>query len=125
MACLCGACTSRRSIGFRAGLNFDEFNDTQEAIGLPHVASYAFASNDSWVPAMSITLEALEVEVLRLPAVDRARLLDRVVASLDADSARDAAWDAVAARRDAEIDAGTAVEVPLDDVLARLRTELP
>ncbi|MDO9316457.1 MAG: addiction module protein [Burkholderiaceae bacterium] len=73
---------------------------------------------------MSISLEALEVEVLRLRAADRARLLDRVVASLDADSARDAAWDAVAARRDAEIEAGIATEVSVDDVLARLRAEL-
>ena len=51
-------------------------------------------------------------------------MLDRVVASLDADSARDAAWDAVAGRRDAEIEAGLATEVPVDEVLARLRAEL-
>jgi hypothetical protein len=74
---------------------------------------------------MTITLEALEVEVLRLPAADRARLLDRVVASLDADSGRDAAWDAVAARRDAEIELGTATEVSVDEVLTNLRSELP
>jgi hypothetical protein len=34
---------------------------------------------------MSLPIEALEAEVLRLPRVERARLLDRVVASLDAD----------------------------------------
>lgn len=73
---------------------------------------------------MSLTLEALEREVLQLSPADRARLLDRVVASLDADSARDAAWDAVAAGRDAEIGAGRATEVPVDEVLARLRAEL-
>ena len=72
---------------------------------------------------MSLPLEALENEVLRLPATDRVRLLDRVVASLDADSARDAAWDVVAARRDAEIAAGLATEAPVDEVLARLRAE--
>ena len=73
---------------------------------------------------MSTSLEALESEVLRLPTVDRTRLLDRVVASLDADAARDAAWDALAARRDAEIEQGTVEAVPLDEVLARLRAEL-
>ena len=76
------------------------------------------------VNAMSLPLEALESEVLRLPTADRVKLLDRVVASLDADSARDAAWDAVAGRRDAEIEFELAIEVPVDDVLARLRTEL-
>lgn len=73
---------------------------------------------------MTLPLEALESEVLQLPPADRVRLLDRVVASLDADSARDAAWDAVAGRRDAEIEAGLATEVPVDEVLARLRAEL-
>ena len=41
------------------------------------------------VHAMSVPLEALESEVLRLSAADRTRLLDRVVASLDADGARE------------------------------------
>lgn len=73
---------------------------------------------------MSKPVEALASEVLSLPAADRTRLLNRVVASLDVDAARDAAWNAVAARRDAEIDQGTAEAVPLDEVLARLRAEL-
>ncbi len=54
------------------------------------------------------SIESLELELLGLPAVDRARLLDRVVASLDADRARDEAWDQVAATRDSEIERGTA-----------------
>ena len=81
--------------------------------------------NPSLVRTMSLPFEALESEVLRLPAKDRVRLLDRVVASLDADGARDAAWDAVAALRDAEIEAGLATESPVDEVLARLHAELP
>lgn len=88
------------------------------------VASYALPGNPYQVRTMSQTLEALENEVLRLPANDRVRLLDRVVASLDADSARDAAWDALAARRDAELAAGITTEAPLDDVLTKLRAEL-
>lgn len=88
------------------------------------MASYVPCNNQSLVQAMTLPLEALESEVLQLPPADRVRLLDRVVASLDADSARDAAWDAVAGRRDAEIEAGLATEVPVDEVLARLRAEL-
>jgi hypothetical protein len=73
---------------------------------------------------MSIPLEALEVAVLRLSPADRARLLDRVIASLETDGARDTAWDAVAAQREASLASGTTDEAPLDDVLERLRAEL-
>lgn len=73
---------------------------------------------------MSNPLELLRTQVLSLPTSDRVQLLDTLVASLDVDSARDAAWDAVAARREAEIEQGLAVEVPLDEALARLRAEL-
>lgn len=68
-------------------------------------------------------VEALAEEVLSLPPALRATLLDRVVASLDADRQRDAAWDALAAQREAELDGGTAKALALDDVLARLRTD--
>ncbi len=71
---------------------------------------------------MPIPFETLEVEVLRLPPAERVRLLDRVVESLDQDAARDEAWDALAARRDAETVEGAAdAVVPLDEALERLR----
>lgn len=69
-------------------------------------------------------LEALAEEVLQLAPEARARLLDRVVASLDADRARDAAWDTLAAQRDAELESGQAVAIPIEQTLARLRAEL-
>jgi hypothetical protein len=68
---------------------------------------------------MDTTFETLQAEVLKLPSAQRVRLLDRVVASLDADAARDAAWDAVAALRETD----AARFEPLDEVLARLRDE--
>jgi len=74
--------------------------------------------------AMPRPLEALAEEVLQLAPEARARLLDRVVASLDADRARDAAWDALAAERDAELESGEAVAIPVEQALARLRAEL-
>jgi hypothetical protein len=73
---------------------------------------------------MSRPLEALAEEVLQLPTEARLRLLDRVVASLDADRKRDEAWDALAARRDAEIESGHETAIPGPEVLGRLRAEL-
>jgi hypothetical protein len=73
---------------------------------------------------MGLPLEALESQVLQLPTADRVRLLDRVVASLDADAARDAAWDAVAARREDDAKNDPSLLAPLDEVLARLRETL-
>ncbi|MCZ8235852.1 MAG: addiction module protein [Inhella sp.] len=71
---------------------------------------------------MGLPLETLEAELLQLPPAERARLLDKVVASLDKDQERDAAWDRLAAEREAQaqpqewLEAGT--------VLARLRGSL-
>jgi hypothetical protein len=73
---------------------------------------------------MGMPVEVLEAELLQLPKADRIRVLDRVVASLDADATRDAAWDAVAAERDAGADRDPSVLRPLDDVLAALHAEL-
>ena len=69
-------------------------------------------------------LEALAKEVLKLPKDERSKLLDRVVASLDADRRRDQAWDALAARRDAEIESGQSAYVSGAEFLASLRSEL-
>jgi hypothetical protein len=73
---------------------------------------------------MTLPIEALELEVLRLPTLERTRLLDRVIASLDADNARDKAWDELAAQRDAEIVRGESSPVDGPEALARLRAEL-
>ncbi len=73
---------------------------------------------------MSRPIEALAEEVLNLPTDARAKLLDRVVASLDADRKRDEAWDAIAASRDAEIESGAVTVISSREVLTRLRNEL-
>lgn len=69
---------------------------------------------------MTITLETLQAEVLRLSPADRARLLDRLIASLDADLGAEAAWDKLADEREHELATGAATAVPLDVVIARL-----
>ena len=57
---------------------------------------------------------------LKLSTEERARLLDRLILSLDEDKARAEAWDALAARRDSEIESGQIVEVDGPATLARL-----
>ncbi len=70
-------------------------------------------------------LEALQAEVLRLSPADRARLLDRLVASLDVDASVEAAWDAVADQREQELGSGTVEAIPLEVAVARLEARFP
>ena len=74
---------------------------------------------------MSIELEVLQAQVLRLSATDRARLLDRLIESLDTDVGVETAWDALADQREASLDSGQVKLIPLEVVVDRLRTELP
>ncbi len=73
---------------------------------------------------MTMTLDAIETEVMTLNTEDRSHLLDRLIASLEHDAEILAAWDAEAERRDAEVDAGTVQLIPLDDALAALYAKL-
>jgi len=75
-------------------------------------------------PDMGMQLEVLEAELLQLTRQDRIRVLDRVVASLDADAARDAAWDEIARQRQLQAEVDPSHLLPLDQVLAELRGEL-
>lgn len=70
---------------------------------------------------MPLEIDVIEQHVLKLSAPDRARLLDRLILSLNEDAARDAAWDQVAAMRDAEIENGSVTELDGPEALARLR----
>ncbi|MBA5639662.1 addiction module protein [Duganella sp. LX20W] len=73
---------------------------------------------------MNANLEFLEAEVMKLPSADRARLLERLIASLDADPAIDVAWEREAARREAQLTDGTVSEIPGHEAIARLRARL-
>jgi putative addiction module component (TIGR02574 family) len=72
---------------------------------------------------MPTTVELLEAEALQLTAAERARLVERLIASLDADPEVDDAWAAEVERRNAEIEAGTVSLVPGPEALAQLRAE--
>jgi putative addiction module component (TIGR02574 family) len=73
---------------------------------------------------MSIPLDTLEAEVLKLPAGARSHLLDRLIASLGTDAEIDEAWALEAERRDAEVDEGKVTAVPGNELLDRLRAGL-
>lgn len=73
---------------------------------------------------MSTSLEVLEAEVLQLAPADRSRLFERLIASIDADSEVEQAWELEADRRESELESGTVAAVPGQQALARLRAKL-
>jgi putative addiction module component (TIGR02574 family) len=72
---------------------------------------------------MSSTVEALEAEALQLSPAERTRLVERLIASLDADPEVEEAWAAEVERRNAEIESGAVSLVPGSEALARLKAE--
>jgi len=70
---------------------------------------------------MSTTLDLLQAQVLGLPTAERARLLDRLIFSLDADANIEAEWDVVADAREKALDSGTVTAVPAEEAIARLQ----
>ena len=70
---------------------------------------------------MSSTVEMLEAEALQLSSGERARLVDRLIASLDADPALEDAWAAEVERRNAQIESGAVTLLPGAETLAKLK----
>jgi hypothetical protein len=87
------------------------------------VASYGLAPLPPKEKDMSSTVEALEVEALRLPAADRSRLLERLAVSLELDPEVEAAWEREADRREAQIADGSVQLIPGEEALARLKAK--
>jgi putative addiction module component (TIGR02574 family) len=73
---------------------------------------------------MSTQVEVLEAEAMKLTAEERARLADRLIASLSEDAEIEEAWAVEVERRIAEIEAGRAPVVPAADAIARARDAL-
>ena len=71
----------------------------------------------------SKTVEALEAAALQLTPADRARLVDRLIATLDADPEIEEAWAAEVEHRQAEIESGTVSLLPGPETLAKLKAE--
>lgn len=67
-----------------------------------------------------MTIEQLERELLELPPRERARLAERLLASLDDESSLERRWYDEADRRLAELKAGAVREIPGEDVFRKL-----
>ena len=73
---------------------------------------------------MSTQFEILEAEVLKLVSADRALLAERLIASLDEDDEIESAWAVEIKRRVAEVESGTIVGMPFEEVIAQARAAL-
>ena len=63
----------------------------------------------------------LEAEVMNLPPEDRARLLERLIASFEPKSTAQRAWLDLALRRQADVKAGKVSMLAGHETLARVR----
>ena len=68
-------------------------------------------------------VEMLEAAALQLNPADRARLIDRLIATLDADPQVKEAWAAEVERRQSEIENGNVSLLPGPETLARLKAD--
>ena len=73
---------------------------------------------------MPALLPDLEAEVLSLPPEERARLLERLIASFEPQSASQRAWLQLARLRRAEVSSGRVAMAPGDEALTRVRARL-
>lgn len=76
---------------------------------------------------MARTLDEIRDEAMQLSIEERAHLADELFDSLRTAEEREIEreWIEVAERRLEEVEAGTAVSYPLDEVMARLRAKDP
>jgi putative addiction module component (TIGR02574 family) len=75
------------------------------------------------MPLEMETVETLEAAALHLPPADRARLVERLIATLDIDPEVEEAWAAEVERRQAEIESGVVSLLPGHETLAKLKAE--
>jgi putative addiction module component (TIGR02574 family) len=76
-------------------------------------------------PAMPMPpIEDLEAQALSLPPEERARLVERLIASFEPKSAAQAAWMQLAQRRREDVRAGRAVMATGEQALARVKARL-
>jgi len=72
---------------------------------------------------MSAKIEILEAEALQLAPAERARLIERLITSLDIDPAVEEAWAEEVERRNAEVESGAVSLLPGPETLAKLKAE--
>ena len=73
---------------------------------------------------MASSIEKIEAEALQLSAAERARLIERLISSLDLDPEVEEAWAAEVERRNNEVQSGKVSLVPGPEALAKLKASL-
>ena len=73
---------------------------------------------------MSVPIEDLAAQALNLPAAERAKLLERLIASFEPKSSAQAAWLRLASDRRDAVRAGKVAMVRGDEALARVRARI-
>ncbi len=73
---------------------------------------------------MSSQLEIVEGQALKLTPEERARLADRLIASIFEDHEIEDAWEAEVERRVREIESGRSVLIPAAESIARARAAI-
>jgi len=73
---------------------------------------------------MTIPAHDLAAEVLDLPAEERARILELLIASFEPKSNAQKAWMSLALRRREEVRNGKVAMIPGDEALERVRARL-
>jgi len=72
---------------------------------------------------MAASVEIIEAEALRLSAPERARLVERLIASLDIDPGVEEAWAAEVERRNSELENGKVASLSGPEALEKLKAE--
>ena len=73
---------------------------------------------------MATPTHDLTAEVLDLPAEDRARILELLIASFEPKSNAQKAWMSLALRRREEVRSGKVAMIPGDEALARVKARI-
>ena len=73
---------------------------------------------------MQMQIEILEAEALKLTAAERARLAERLIASLDEDAEIEEAWAIEVERRIAEIESGSVQLISAAEALSQAHAAL-
>lgn len=88
-----------------------------------HAGGYTTGVPRTWRP-MPTSVDDIEAAALDLPADERARLAQRLFASLDRDPDVAAAWDAEIRQRIDELEAGRMDTIPAEQVFTEARRRL-
>lgn len=73
---------------------------------------------------MSLTLESVTAEALKLTPDERAELIERLIASVESPMSLHPEWEAEIERRLDDLEAGRAEAIPADEVFARIEAKL-